>query len=328
MFIKIALLVLFVALLGLSTKYLAEQHSQQMVTASRAVSQNVTSLGMLASHYAASNPTVVGAPSSAQINLPGSFVNSTQTLVYVNKGSAYAYILPGGELAPSVALAETSAGQRGLKIGIVAGGLLVDGAGQSITLMQPLPASIPDGSMVYVSRDVAAPVSHPAPSRVAEATAAPLGSEPAIPPPTTFSVGGGTAIAWAPSGATNPPTNVVSGPAPTSSAGNEGGGTTGPSSPPPTLHWLNMCSSTHTNDGTWDGCMIYPPDSTESPTPWSQLQLSSDWHAENLNNTSVCSTIGSYALTGVMIHPEQGVLAGQFGFECGYINASGGYVFQ
>lgn len=265
MLLKLVMLAFLAAMIAASTEYLAQQNTQQMATTASNVSQNVTTLGMLASHYAAENPTASGQETAAQLDAPVSYVNTTQTQAYIDQGSAYAYVPPGTSIPPKVALSEVMAGQPGIVAGIASGSALITGSGQTISLMHPLPVGIPNGSMVYVSRDVAPLASNMPPTRGAQPTPPLLPTGSPLAPPQTFTSGGSTPVAWQPSGSNSPPVNTPSGPAPVSGNSGQGGGTTSPSPPSFTSEQICLfvtgfgsegCQSGAT--GVWAGDIAYP----------------------------------------------------------------------
>jgi hypothetical protein len=95
--------------------------------------------------------------------------------------------------------------------------------------------------------------------------------------------------------------------------------------------WFFECNTVHTNNktGTYDGCSITPPESTEYPSPWSPLQQAGKYTGGiAMNNTTPCSTLGSYALSPIKVNPSAGILNEQDGFECGHQDSSGNWVFQ
>lgn len=131
----------------------------------------------------------------------------------------------------------------------MSGGQLLGVTGRTVPLMQPLPAGISNGSMVYVAREVAKLVATAPPSRVSQPRPTTLLAGGVLPPSTTFNPGASVEVACVPAGVTV--VIPISGPTPINNEGNP----PQPVPPPTTaLVWVASCVDSSHDGQNLDTC--------------------------------------------------------------------------
>lgn len=321
MFARLAIFIAFVVLSTIGMVMHARQGQVDEKAEANAAMENIGIYAKAVAHYAEVNPTTVGVAPMASLYLPNGYSSTLTYTGYVSNGDAWVYLLPGGLLSPAQLLRLAGAPDRYL--GVKTGTTAADATGNVVFGQDvPIPAAIPNGAAVYLARQLLPPPAGPAASPTAE--------QPPAPPPLTISAPPiavvGSPYSTGPGPTYVPPTVPPMPPQPPN-----GNPSNPPTNPPQTLYWEFQCNTIHTNNktGTYDGCSITPPESTEYPSPWSPLQLESKWTSGiAMNNSTPCTTLGAYALSPIKVNPSQGVLTEQDGFECGYPNSAGGWTFQ
>jgi len=196
MLIKFMFTVLLMLMLGVTGTFLSRGDTTHSVSQAQQFATNAMAMGNYASHYAAANQAAVGSVTAATIGAPAWYTGYQGLLTYVNLGNAYLYVAPGGTTSPQISL--NSVAGPGVLAGIQTNGSLIDGTGRALPTAVPIPAAIPNGSMVLVSRNMV-----PA-STTATTVRTPTGGGPALPPgaaigpPLVFTNSPGSPVAWNP----------------------------------------------------------------------------------------------------------------------------------
>ena len=110
------------------------------------ISMEIGQLSTIAKTYALANPSVTGSVTLATANAPTWYLAPKGAGLYVQSGTAYAYISEAG--IPDLAAVLGSVRHGGLQIGLSVGGQLQDGNGG--VLIASLPGAIPTGMLVEV----------------------------------------------------------------------------------------------------------------------------------------------------------------------------------
>lgn len=113
-----------------------------------AMAGNVLNYAQRVTAFAASNPTYTGTAPDGSLALPTWLNKWPGTTNYINNGVPYTF-MPGPQPGMSSSISRISQGK--IHVGIKSGATIVLPIGApTFSLVQPLPAAIPDGAVVIV----------------------------------------------------------------------------------------------------------------------------------------------------------------------------------
>ena len=209
MYIKFFFIVMLALVLSAAGVYMSKhQHLDTKVDAAT-FAQNVHVLGRYAGDYAGAHDTTTSAVSTTTLGTPSWFAPYPGLQAYVSNGSAYVYFPAGSSVTPSQALTFVAGPQ--ITAGLKAGVSIKDATGRALPISVPMPGAIPDGSMVYISRDVVPTPASPAPGNTTQGSPGALPAGAPLGPPQTFPGFTSVPVAWTPNAPAwkNPPSSTI-----------------------------------------------------------------------------------------------------------------------